>query len=162
MTFGVTERVKTGEGYLYVTINEDEDGLCEVFTTIGKAGGNAAAQSEAISRLISLSLRSGIEPREIVKQLKGISGPSPVWDGQGGQILSTPDAIGKVLERYIENRNTYRAQRGLPEIAPAQVSTKSQSSGDAPRSLTTCPECGSSVEHVSGCVVCYNCGWSKC
>jgi len=163
VTFGVTERVKTGEGYLYVTINEDEDGLCEVFTTIGKAGGNAAAQSEAISRLISLSLRSGIEPREIVKQLKGISGPSPVWDGQGGQILSTPDAIGKVLERYIENRATYRAQRGLPEIASSPAGTaKSSTPSDAPRTLTTCPECGSTVEHVSGCVVCYNCGWSKC
>jgi ribonucleoside-diphosphate reductase alpha chain len=163
VTFGVTERVKTGEGYLYVTINEDEDGLCEVFTTIGKAGGNAAAQSEAISRLISLSLRSGIEPREIVKQLKGISGPSPVWDGQGGQILSTPDAIGKVLERYIENRATYRAQRGLPEIDPSPAgSAKGSTPSDAPRTLTTCPECGSTVEHVSGCVVCYNCGWSKC
>ena len=102
-TFGVTERIKTGEGYLYVTINEDETGLCEVFTTIGKAGGNAAAQSEAISRIISLALRSGIEPMEIVKQLKGISGPMPVWDGNGGQILSTPDAIGKVLERYIHS-----------------------------------------------------------
>jgi len=164
VTFGVTERVKTGEGYLYVTINEDEDGLCEVFTTIGKAGGNAAAQSEAISRLISLSLRSGIEPREIVKQLKGISGPSPVWDGQGGQILSTPDAIGKVLERYIENRNTYRSQRGLPEIAPASASPAkgTAAASEAPRTLSTCPECGSTVEHVSGCVVCYNCGWSKC
>ena len=164
VTFGVTERVKTGEGYLYVTINEDEDGLCEVFTTIGKAGGNAAAQSEAISRLISLSLRSGIEPREIVKQLKGISGPSPVWDGQGGQILSTPDAIGKVLERYIENRNTYRSQRGLPEVTPASPSSAkgASSSSEAPRTLSTCPECGSTVEHVSGCVVCYNCGWSKC
>jgi len=66
-TFGVTERIRTGEGYLYVTINEDEDGLCEVFTTIGKAGGNAAAQSEAISRLISLASALDIEPREIIK-----------------------------------------------------------------------------------------------
>jgi len=111
MTVGVTERMKTGEGYLYVTINEDETGLCEVFTTIGKAGGNAAAQSEAISRLISLGLRSGIEPREIVKQLKGISGPTPVWDGHGGQILSTPDAIGKVIEHFIENREQIRTQK---------------------------------------------------
>ena len=94
-----------------MTINEDENGLCEVFTTIGKAGGNAAAQSEAISRLISLALRSGIEPREIVKQLKGISGPTPVWDGHGGQILTTPDAIGKVLEHYIENRDEMWASR---------------------------------------------------
>ena len=73
-TQGVTKRIRTGEGSLYITINEDEDGLCEVFTTIGKAGGNAAAQSEAISRLISLSLRSGIDPNDVVKQLKGING----------------------------------------------------------------------------------------
>ncbi len=163
VTFGVTERVKTGEGYLYVTINEDETGLCEVFTTIGKAGGNAAAQSEAISRLISLALRSGIEPREIVKQLKGISGPTPVWDGQGGQIFSTPDAIGKVLERYIENREKYREERrakNTPTVGVAEPVKAAPTSG--PKSVGTCPECGSTVEHVSGCVVCYNCGWSKC
>ncbi len=163
VTFGVTERVKTGEGYLYVTINEDDTGLCEVFTTIGKAGGNAAAQSEAISRLISLALRSGIEPREIVKQLKGISGPTPVWDGQGGQIFSTPDAIGKVLERYIENREKYRDERrarNTPAVGVVEPVKAAPASG--PKSVGTCPECGSTVEHVSGCVVCYNCGWSKC
>jgi ribonucleoside-diphosphate reductase alpha chain len=165
ITFGVTERIKTGEGYLYVTINEDESGLCEVFTTIGKAGGNAAAQSEAISRIISLALRSGIEPLEVVKQLKGISGPMPVWDGNGGQILSTPDAIGKVLERYIQNRDLYRHYRQVEPPTP-KVMTGVQKSAkvtdDGPRSQSACPECGTNVEHVSGCVVCYNCGWSKC
>jgi len=163
-TFGITERIKTGEGYLYVTINEDETGLCEIFTTIGKAGGNAAAQSEAISRLISLALRSGIEPREVVKQLKGISGPTPVWDGHGGQILSTPDAIGKVLERYIENREQIQeARKQRPAFPkPPQPADTKKSDPAAPRTTGTCPECGSTVEHVSGCVVCYNCGWSKC
>jgi ribonucleoside-diphosphate reductase alpha chain len=164
-TVGVTERIKTGEGYLYVTINEDENGLCEIFTTIGKAGGNAAAQSEAISRLISLALRSGIEPREIVKQLKGISGPTPVWDGHGGQILSTPDAIGKVLEHYIENRHQYGDMRHRLPAAPAAAAptTHAATKGNGgPATHTACPECGSNVEHVSGCVVCYNCGWSKC
>jgi ribonucleoside-diphosphate reductase alpha chain len=165
VTFGVTERIKTGEGYLYVTINEDENGLCEVFTTIGKAGGNAAAQSEAISRVISLALRSGVEPLEIVKQLKGISGPMPVWDGNGGQILSTPDAIGKVLERYIQNRDQYRHYRNVEPQTPkvmTGVPKTAKSTDDGPRSQTACPECGTNVEHVSGCVVCYNCGWSKC
>ena len=169
MTFGVTERIKTGEGYLYVTINEDETGLCEVFTTIGKAGGNAAAQSEAISRLISLALRSGIEPREIVKQLKGISGPTPVWDGQGGQILSTPDGIGKVLEHYVENRDGIRARHGhgpaeakIPALSSGKSAGKSAPGDENRTTSTTCPECGTNVEHVSGCVVCYNCGWSKC
>jgi ribonucleoside-diphosphate reductase alpha chain len=164
-TFGVTERIKTGEGYLYVTINEDENGLCEVFTTIGKAGGNAAAQSEAISRIISLALRSGIEPFEIVKQLKGISGPMPVWDGNGGQILSAPDAIGKVIERYIQNREHFRHYKQVEPQAPKAMSGApklNKSTDDEPRLQTTCPECGTNVEHVSGCVVCYNCGWSKC
>jgi ribonucleoside-diphosphate reductase alpha chain len=159
----VTERVKTGEGYLYITINEDENGLCEVFTTIGKAGGNAAAQSEAISRLISLALRSGIEPREIVKQLKGISGPTPVWDGHGGQILSTPDAIGKAIERHIENRDAILAtHQGLSPAFKKGTATPAPAADSSEKTSTTCPECGSTVEHVTGCVVCYNCGWSKC
>jgi len=162
MTVGVTERIKTGEGYLYVTINEDVNGLCEVFTTIGKAGGNAAAQSEAISRLISLALRSGIEPREIVKQLKGISGPTPVWDGHGGQILSTPDAIGKVIEHYIEKREQIRAMRGQAAQTPPSTSSRPAEGNGEPKTSVTCPECGTNVEHMSGCVVCYNCGWSKC
>ena len=163
-TFGVTERIKTGEGYLYVTINEDENGLCEVFTTIGKAGGNAASHSEAISRLISLALRSGVEPMEIVKQLKGISGPTLVWDGNGGQILSTPDAIGKVLERYIENREELRHFKQVAPATPKAMSgvPKTRKDDGMPKSQTACPECGTNVEHVSGCVVCYNCGWSKC
>jgi ribonucleoside-diphosphate reductase alpha chain len=159
ITFGVTERVRTGEGYLYVTINEDEHGLCEVFTTIGKAGGNAAAQSEAISRLISLALRAGIEPREIIKQLKGISGPMPVWDN-GTQVLSTPDAIAKVLEKYIEEREQKRHAHGdAVQTAPPAAKLPAE---NGPRTMTACPECGSNVEHVSGCVVCYNCGWSRC
>lgn len=161
-TMGVTERVKTGEGYLYVTINEDEEGLCEVFTTIGKAGGNAAAQSEAISRLISLALRSGVQPREIVKQLKGISGPTPVWDGQGGQVFSTPDAIGKVLERYLESREEILSTRIAQQPAPGKISSHTRASSAHPVTNLTCPECGSNVEHVTGCVVCYSCGWSKC
>jgi len=98
-----------------------------------------------------------------VKQLKGISGPTPVWDGQGGQIFSTPDAIGKVLERYIENREKYREERRAknpPAVGHAEPVKAAPSTGS--KSLVTCPECGSTVEHVSGCVVCYNCGWSKC
>ncbi len=165
ITFGFTERIRTGEGNLYVTINEDENGICEVFSTIGKAGGNAAAQTEAISRLISLALRSGIEPREIVKQLKGIGGPLPVWDGNGGQILSTPDAIGKVLERYIEQRERegIRLYREIGPPAPKVMTGVPRKSTEAtPHTSVACPECGSNIEHVGGCVMCKNCGWSRC
>jgi len=164
-TFGITERVRTGEGYLYVTINEDENGLCEVFTTIGKAGGQAAAQSEAISRLISLALRSGVDPRGLVKQLKGISGPTPVWDGNGGQILSTPDAIGKMLEHYIDNREQLRLYKHMPSKDPEtkqEPAPRVEATDSERKTLSSCPECGTTVEYVSGCVVCYNCGWSRC
>ena len=130
---------------------------------VGKAGGNAAAQSEAISRLISLALRAGIEPREIIKQLKGILGPMPVWDN-GTQVLSTPDAIAKVMERYIEEREKgeevvpAKAKFAKPKAAPSNPKTDSVE----PKTMTACPECGSNVEHVSGCVLCYSCGWSRC
>ena len=100
ITEGRTRRMRTGDGTLYVTVNEDENGLCEVFTAIGKAGGTVAAQTEAISRLISLALRSGVDPNSIINQLKGISGPNPTWE-DGQLILSTPDAIGRALETFV-------------------------------------------------------------
>ena len=163
VTQGVTERVRTGEGNIYVTINEDEFGLCEVFSTIGKAGGNAAAQSEAISRLISLALRSGIDPQEVVDELKGISGPAPVWE-DGELILSAPDAIGRALERYMQRRG----DRGLVQ-RPASSTPTVEAADDKPpagsegvQARVTCPECGSSVVHESNCLTCKHCGWSKC
>ena len=160
VTKGVTERIRTGEGSIYVTINEDEHGLCEVFSTIGKAGGNAAAQSEAISRLISLSLRSGIDPQEVIRSLKGISGPNPVWEN-GELILSTPDAIGKAIERYLQRRAGELESAAAPqELAAAPPSPPQAESG--PKSTVTCPECGSSVTHESNCLSCKHCGWSKC
>ena len=161
-TKGVTRRIRTGEGTLYITINEDENGLCEVFTTIGKAGGNAAAQSEAISRLISLSLRSGLDPKAIVRQLKGISGPNPTWE-DGRLILSTPDAIGKALDDY------------LLEKGEQNVGETEKKNSDSPR-ITLAPErietegCLEGVGHMEcpnlinegGCLSCRECGWSKC
>lgn len=170
LTQGVTERIRTGEGSIYVTINEDEQGLCEVFSTIGKAGGNAAAQSEAISRLISLALRSGINPQEIVKRLKGISGPTPVWEN-GELILSTPDAIGRALERYLERRGDGPGPIAAgPVVAHQGPAVVQGSVADEPPpahskgvvNSVTCPECGSTVVHESNCLNCKHCGWSKC
>ncbi len=165
-THGITRRIRTGEGTLYITINEDEDGLCEVFTAIGKAGGNAAAQSEAISRLISLALRSGIDPQAIVKQLKGISGPNPTWE-DGRLILSTPDAIGKALDDYInekkhEGDNSYPASTHFTLADEADVQSNKTITDYTYKNITTCPDCGSTVLHQSGCVTCPSCGFSKC
>lgn len=101
---GKTYRIRTGYGNLYITVNEDEQGNpFEVFAQIGKAGGFFAGQAEAISRLASLSLRSGIEIHELIEQLKGIRGPQVSWN-EGGMILSLPDAIGQVLEKHIDKQ----------------------------------------------------------
>ncbi len=169
-TFGVTRRIRTGEGTLYITINHDENGLCEIFTTIGKAGGNAAAQAEAISRLISLSLRSGMDVSEIIKQLKGISGPNPVWEN-GQLILSTPDAIGKALEQHMKEMHD-KSHQDLHELAhQEEPQTKSSgagfnmvepSNGATSSTMSICPECGSTISHEGGCLLCRNCGYSKC
>ena len=163
LTLGATRRIRTGEGSLYITINEDENGLCEIFTTIGKAGGNAAAQSEAISRLISLALRSGIDPYAIVKQLKGISGPNPTWE-DGKLILSTPDAIGKALDDYLKHResNDPNEQHLQFTMASSRESNNKDVADFTLKNLSTCPDCGSTLQHQSGCVTCRSCGFSKC
>ncbi|RKY55632.1 MAG: adenosylcobalamin-dependent ribonucleoside-diphosphate reductase, partial [Candidatus Neomarinimicrobiota bacterium] len=172
-TKGVTKRIRTGLGTLYVTINEDNYGLCEIFTNIGKAGSQAQVESEAISRLISLALRSGIDVRDVIKQLKGIGGPSPIWEN-GTQILSTPDAIAKAIEWYLDEREGKRkSQSSQPNFSlydtsidkksKQEISTSEKRSHiDNKKSITTCPECGSNVYHESGCVTCPLCGYSKC
>ncbi|MGQ9587935.1 MAG: vitamin B12-dependent ribonucleotide reductase [Thermoplasmata archaeon] len=161
VTRGSTQRLETGCGHLYVTINEDEKGLCEVFTQMGKSGGCTASQAEAIGRLISLALRSGIEPEAIIKQLKGIRCPSPLWQ-PGGMILSCSDAVSKALERYTKDRTV--AGQGSEAVtgAPAEVGPAKQNYADKGDVCPECPECGSMVEYVEGCVVCRTCGFSKC
>jgi ribonucleoside-diphosphate reductase alpha chain len=162
-TAGVTRRIRTGEGTLYITINEDENGLCEVFTTIGKAGGNAAAQSEAISRLISLALRSGLDPHAIVRQLKGISGPNPTWE-DGRLILSTPDAIGKALDDYLQERDVSMNEDHIDTAGNNRpFITLAQDEELPDDGLLICTKCHNhSVVNEGGCLTCRECGWSKC
>jgi ribonucleoside-diphosphate reductase alpha chain len=162
LTRGSTQRIETGCGHLYVTINEDERGLCEVFTQMGKSGGCTASQAEAVGRLMSLALRSGIEPEAIVKQLKGIRCPSPLWQ-PGGMVLSCSDAVAKALERFVNEKGaTDQAalELGIPSAEPGTA--KKQNYVDKGDVCPECPECGSMVEYVEGCVVCRTCGFSKC
>ena len=159
ITEGKTRRMRTGDGTLYVTVNEDENGLCEVFTAIGKAGGTVAAQTEAISRLISLALRSGVDPNSIISQLKGISGPNPTWE-DGQLILSTPDAIGRALETFVngdatQDNSKKKAQFEIAEEKPIQAQPKEYGQH--------CSECdGNGIVNEGGCLICKDCGWSKC
>ena len=137
-TRGVTERINTGCGKLYVTINEDDQGICEVFAQMGKTGGCASSQIEAAGRLISLALRSGVKVEAILKQITGIRCPSPIWQN-GKMVLSCPDGIAQVIRNY------------------ARIS-----STEMPAMMGACPDCGGSLEHEGGCLVCRSCGFSKC
>jgi ribonucleoside-diphosphate reductase alpha chain len=137
-TYGVTERISTGCGKLYVTINSDEQGMCEVFAQMGKTGGCASSQIEAAGRLISLALRSGVKVDSIVKQLTGIRCPSPTWQN-GKMVLSCPDAIAQVLKSLTN-----------PDLAESTAM------------MGVCPECGAVMYHEEGCLVCHSCGFTKC
>ncbi|UCG77229.1 MAG: vitamin B12-dependent ribonucleotide reductase [Nitrospirota bacterium] len=144
---GSTRIVQTGCGALYVTVNADENGMpFEVFNQIGKAGGCAASQSEAIGRLVSLALRCNIAPEEITKQLKGISCHQPAW-AKGGKISSCADAIGKAVENF--------------RMAEEDCGGNGKK-GDIPMMIGACPDCGGAVEHEGGCAVCHDCGFTKC
>jgi ribonucleoside-diphosphate reductase alpha chain len=137
-THGMTERIQTGCGKLYVTINSDTKGMCEVFAQMGKTGGCASSQIEAAGRLASLALRSGVNVDAIIKQLTGIRCPSPAWQN-GKMVLSCPDAMAQVLKNLTHS-----------EITENAVLTGG------------CPECGGVLSHEESCLNCHACGFSKC
>lgn len=155
---GKTIKIGTGEGDLFVTINQDEEGVpFELFATMGKSGGFSAAQTEAIGRLISLCFRSGIEPMQIIRQLKGIRGSKPIGFGEN-RVLSSPDAIAKALEIYLRPPLDLEFDQDdhvkLPIVSDEEVPKETQ--------YQICSECGGTVEHESGCSVCHDCGYSEC
>ncbi len=169
---GVTERVRTGQGNIYVTVNFDEDGRpFEVFTTLGKAGSIESAQLEAISRLISLALRSGIQPDAIVSHLRGITS-DPVWD-DGRLVRSAPDAVAFVLHRNLHDgaEVTRRdiasgrgdgagVQLGMMDGRAEPAARPGPSEGFA--SSVTCPDCSGFLVFQEGCQRCPECGYNKC
>ena len=166
VTQGSTRKIRTGCGNLYVTVNEDEEGnLFEIFNQIGKAGGCAASQSEAIGRLVSLAFRAGVEPEVVIRQLKGISCHMPVWHQQG-KILSCADAIGKAVEWHLltkaSNKETAVEGKESP-ASPSQPLLMSLSVKPSPSIFQrgACPECGGPLLFEEGCVKCY-CGYSDC
>jgi len=149
ITHGRTYKTKTGCGTLYVNINSDSYGFCEVFTQMGKSGGCAASNAEAVSRMVSLALRAGIDPKSIVEQLRGIRCPIPTWH-EGEMILSCADAIGRILAKAIN------------ELCGSQNQSQITFSGLDMGYCPQCPECGGIMENEGGCAVCKSCGFSKC
>ena len=181
---GITRRVRTGRGNLFVTVNMSNDNRpFEVFATHGKAGGNDAAMAEAVSRMASLSLRSGIDPVDVSEQLRGIT-DVPAWD-EGEMIRSVPDAIASVLDRINNEATAMPTQEQLGEAESSQSGMFNRPSPveiglptaqavpmmgqeqkvTVPVGAMTgelCPECSSTVAHVEGCLKCFSCGYSKC
>jgi len=160
--YGVTERVRTGHGNTYINITlDDQQRPFEVFTTLGKAGSCDMANMEAVSRLASLALRSGIHPNLIVEQLQGLT-CHPVWD-QGVQVRSAPDAVALALKKHAmptgmgapELQESYGKQLGLPMPRNGNGNSK-HSSGQI------CPECSGPLAFQEGCVVCQACAWNQC
>ena len=157
---GFTEVIKTGYGNLYVTINTYEGKPFEVFVQIGKSGYTTMADAEATGRLVSLALRSGISVKEVVEQLEGIGGSSPVFS-EGKLVMSIPDAIATVLKKHFVSPGTSEEKKTPEEIKQANLFTKGSTSSDI--MLEVCPECGDrALAFESGCMTCRSCAYSKC
>ena len=160
---GLTENVRTGQGKLYVTVNFDEERRpFEVFCALGKAGSVESAHMEAIARLISMSLRSGVAPEQVVEHLRGIT-DEPVWDG-GTLVRSVPDAISLVLDKYITDKPTTDAPTAQIGLFPSAESVGSEDEVKFAGPLTgkRCPECSAYLVAQEGCLNCLDCGYSKC
>lgn len=151
-TMGLTKKVGIGCGNLYITVNYDDYGICEVFTSTGKAGG-CPSQSEASARLASIALRSGISVDNVVKQLRGIRCPSTI-KRPDMKCTSCPDAIARVIKEVDDK--LHAQQMLIPQVfAPSNLPEKEVSGA-------VCPDCSALLEHEGGCVACRNCGYSKC
>jgi hypothetical protein len=166
---GTTTKVSTGCGNLYVTINVDEEGKpFELFTQMGKAGGCAASQLEALGRLVSLAFRAGIEVKAIIEQLRNIRCPSPSWE-KGQRIFSCADAIARVVEKRLVSPTgvnssvevTTSAMKHSSEDSPITPSAGA-GSGHHSNIVGVCPDCGGALRHEEGCSKCHACGYSKC
>ena len=179
---GTTIRKETPLGVMFVNVTEDDRGQpFEVFINLGKAGGSAMADAEAMGRLISLALRSGIPLMEVHKQLRGISSDRAVGLGPN-KVLSVPDAVGLALEEWWRAKQgvqqdllTTTAEQAIPmvpvreqiTVAPsvagnAQPSFQFERATDGGAFMGTCPDCGSQLEFAEGCVKCHVCGFSEC
>ena len=170
---GFTERVRTAHGNLFVTVNVDEeDGQpFEVFATLGKAGSTESAHLEAISRLVTMALRAGVDHSEIINHLRGIT-DEPVWDG-GTLVRSAPDAVALVLDRHFSPDAGHEQplkQIAAPDrfVQPAMFSAstfgaKGTNGHAAVPTGQRCPDCGvGSLVHQEGCKRCPECGYNKC
>ncbi len=190
--YGITKRVNTGQGKMYVTVNMSTDGRpFEVFATLGKGGRTHAAMAEGVTRLASLALRSGVDPQEVIKSLRGISSDQPAFDN-GEVIFSGPDAIAVAMDRVLKQPMPHLGnadhgqpamfgrptpkELGMPTAVPVDRITSEDTVtvkvpageeakvAEAAAQITAdlCPDCSNPLAHEEGCQKCYSCGFSKC
>ncbi|MGE5307942.1 MAG: vitamin B12-dependent ribonucleotide reductase [Deltaproteobacteria bacterium] len=160
---GTTTKVATGCGNLYVTINIDDQGKpFELFTQMGKAGGCAGSQLEAVGRLVSLAFRSGVEVKAIIEQLRNIRCPSPSWE-KGQRIFSCADAIARVIERRLLTDQPVKAAEQAATVMKHSHEDATVEDETVTGDIAgVCPDCGGALRHEEGCVKCQVCGYSKC
>ncbi|MDY6768667.1 MAG: ribonucleoside-diphosphate reductase, adenosylcobalamin-dependent, partial [Candidatus Nanohaloarchaea archaeon] len=163
---GTTQKIDTGYGGMFVTINEDENGIFEVFPKLGKSGGYTQSYMDAIGRLISNALRAGVDEEVIIEQLEGIRSPRVAWDNSE-QILSVPDGIAKAMKRYLSGEAS-AAQTSVTNFADREDAEASTGSGPDTQQLVDqgmnpeCPECSGMLMLQEGCRKCPECGFSEC
>ena len=171
---GATRRLETPLGTLYVTVTEDDRGQpFEVFMSLGKAGGALMADVEALGRLISLALRSGIPMKEIYRQLRGISSDRTIGLGPN-KVLSVPDAVGIAIERWMQEKQGIQQEllpgAPVPDAEAGPVVSRVTMGGGEQMMMGgmqetfsgACPDCGSQLEFAEGCIKCHVCGFSEC
>jgi ribonucleoside-diphosphate reductase alpha chain len=157
---GKTYRMKTELGTVFITVNEDDEGIFEVFVQgLGKSGTSTAAFTEAIGRLISLALRSGVKPSAIIDQLSLIRGSRPVVQEDGTVVFSVPDAIAKAIAEYLRGGEQLTL---LQEVKPRPLQPSGSNGHDAKRDVELCPSCGGILMFTNGCYICNDCGFSEC
>ncbi len=144
VTVGKTSKFRMGCGTLFVTVNRDEKGICEVFANLGKAGG-CPSQSEATCRAVSAALRCGVNPKVLIEQLKGIRCLSTITRRKSNKdidVLSCPDEIARAIEDALGE-----------DYESAGISI-----------VNKCPDCGQPLRKEAGCSYCDNddCGYFKC
>jgi ribonucleoside-diphosphate reductase alpha chain len=159
---GKTYRMKTEMGNLYVTINEDDKGMVEVFANLGKSGSSGMAFTEAVGRLISLALRSGVKPTAVLDELSLIRGLRPVVQEDGKVVFSVPDAIAKAMEEYLKGGEQLAL---LEEVKPNPTGKHPEvgaNGHEQNRQAELCPSCGGLLMFTNGCYICSDCGFSEC
>jgi ribonucleoside-diphosphate reductase alpha chain len=186
---GFTDRKQTPLGTLFLTLNTLDGHPVELFATIGKAGSDVSAFTEGIARLVSVALRSGVDPAEVANQLKGIGGSRSVGFGPG-RVRSVPDAMGQFIDEILQQgegqerpaggkpQQNGHGKRGTHAVKPvaeavatpevvgaalAHVHLPEEAGEVHASTFNLCPACGlHTLAYIEGCALCFSCGYSEC